>query len=136
MKKAYNGEKIGELHTYVHRVHWLETWKAAYVHKVEPIKGRAMWPISDCPIKITPPLHHNQPGRPKKKRRQSAGERSQKKGENGNGASGSQTDGASGSQTHAASGSGKLTRKFISVTCSKCKNKGHNARTCKGQVGN
>ncbi|CAI9261810.1 unnamed protein product [Lactuca saligna] len=126
--KADNGEKIGELHTYVHRVHWLETWKAAYVYKVEPIKGRAMWPISDCPIKITPPLHHNQPGRPKNKRRQSAGERSQKKGENGNG--------ASGSQTHAASGSGKLTRKFISVTCSKCKNKGHNTRTCKGQVGN
>nr|KAJ0224043.1 hypothetical protein LSAT_V11C200090620 [Lactuca sativa] len=123
--KADNGEEVGELHTYAHRVHWLETWKATYVYKVEPIKVRAMWPISDCPIKITPPLHHNQPRRPKKKRRQSVEEKSQKKGDNG----------ASGSQSHVASGSGKLTRKFIKVTCNKCKNKGHNTRTCKGQGG-
>nr|KAJ0185193.1 hypothetical protein LSAT_V11C900500550 [Lactuca sativa] len=125
--KADNGEEVGELHTYAHRVHWLETWKAAYVYKVEPIKGRAMWPISECPIKITPPLHKNQPGRPKKKRRQSAEEKSQKKGDN--------VASGSGSQSHIASRSGKLTRKFIQVTCSKCKIKGHNARTCKGQGG-
>nr|KAJ0208196.1 hypothetical protein LSAT_V11C500275290 [Lactuca sativa] len=99
--KAYNGEEVGELHTYAHRVHWLETWKVSYVYKVEPIKGQAMWPISECPIKITPPLHKNQPGRPKKK-----------KGDN--------VASGSGSQIHIASGSGKLTRKFIQVTCSKC----------------
>ncbi|XP_052621738.1 uncharacterized protein LOC128127317 [Lactuca sativa] len=125
--KVDNGEEVGELHTYAHRVHWLETWKAAYVYKVEPIKGRAMWPISEYPIKIIPPLHKNQPGRPKKKRRQSAEEKSQKKGDN--------VASGSGSQSHIASGSGKLTRKFVHVTCSKCKIKGHNARTCKGQGG-
>ncbi|CAI9295179.1 unnamed protein product [Lactuca saligna] len=91
------------------------------------VQGRAMWPISECPIKITPPLHKNQPGRPKKKRRQSAEEKSQKKGDN--------VASGSGSQSNIASGSGKLTRKFIQVTCSKCKIKGHNARTCKGQGG-
>ncbi|XP_023733098.1 uncharacterized protein LOC111880918 [Lactuca sativa] len=74
--KADNREEVGELHTYAHRVHCLETWKAAYVYKVEPIKGRAMWPISEFLIKITPPLHKNQPGRPKKKRRRSAEEKS------------------------------------------------------------
>nr|KAJ0224468.1 hypothetical protein LSAT_V11C100011550 [Lactuca sativa] len=31
----------------------LETWKPTYVYKVEPIKRRAMWPISECTIKIT-----------------------------------------------------------------------------------
>ncbi|CAI9261197.1 unnamed protein product [Lactuca saligna] len=114
--KADNGDEVGELHTYAHRVHWLETWKTAYVYKVEPIKGRAMWPISECPIKITPPIHKNQPGRPKKKMRHSAEEKSQKKGDN--------VASGSGSQSNIASRSGKLTRKFIQVTCSKCKIKG------------
>ncbi|CAI9287376.1 unnamed protein product [Lactuca saligna] len=84
-----------------------------------------MWPISECPIKITPPLHHNHPGRPNKKRKQSVEEKNQKKGNNG--------ASVSGSQSHIASGSGKLTRNFIKVTCSKCKNKGHDAKTCRGQ---
>nr|KAJ0225320.1 hypothetical protein LSAT_V11C100033830 [Lactuca sativa] len=47
-----NGEKVGELHTYAHRVQWLETWKTACVYKT---------------------------GRPKKKRNQSIKEKSQKK---------------------------------------------------------
>ncbi|KAL4579977.1 hypothetical protein LXL04_016149 [Taraxacum kok-saghyz] len=75
--KADNGENVGELYTYVHRVHWLESWKSAYSFKIDPIKGRVMWPISDCPMKITPPPHHTQPGRPKRKRRQIMEERSQ-----------------------------------------------------------
>ncbi|CAI9262195.1 unnamed protein product [Lactuca saligna] len=75
--KADNGEDVGELYTYVHKVHWLETWKEAYSYKVEPIKGRIMWPVSDCPIKISPPPHRNQPGRPKKKRQRSMDEKSQ-----------------------------------------------------------
>ncbi|KAL4581762.1 hypothetical protein LXL04_006290 [Taraxacum kok-saghyz] len=29
----------------------------------------------------------------------------------------------------------KLSRKFLTVTCGKCHNKGHNSRTCKGQGG-
>nr|KAJ0226599.1 hypothetical protein LSAT_V11C100026480 [Lactuca sativa] len=98
---ADNGEKVGELYTYVHKVYWLETWKSMYSLTVD--QGRSMWPTSDCPTTLTPPPHPKQPGRPKKKRRQTADEKS------------------------------KLTRKFVSVTCSKCKNKCHNAKTCKGK---
>lgn len=29
----------------------------------------------------------------------------------------------------------KLSRKFLTVKCSKCGNKGHNSRSCKGQGG-
>ncbi|CAI9260848.1 unnamed protein product [Lactuca saligna] len=39
-------------------------------------------------------------------------------------------------QTEEPNNEGKsLTRKFLTVTCSKCKNKGHNSRSCKGQGG-
>ncbi|KAL4563564.1 hypothetical protein LXL04_027607 [Taraxacum kok-saghyz] len=50
-----------------------------YSFKVEPIKGRSMWPKSDCPITLLPPPHHNTPGRPKKKRKITADEKSQRK---------------------------------------------------------
>jgi len=62
-----NGESVGELYTYVHKVYWLETWKTAYSYKVDPIKGRAMGPKSECPTTLTPPPHHKLTGRPKKK---------------------------------------------------------------------
>nr|KAJ0212532.1 hypothetical protein LSAT_V11C400171720 [Lactuca sativa] len=88
-----------------------ETWKSMYSFTVDPIKGRSMWPKSDCPTTLTPPPHHKHPGRPKKKR--------------------SQKENPQQGQCE----SQKLTRKFVSVTCSKCKNKGHNARTCKGKGG-
>nr|KAJ0217988.1 hypothetical protein LSAT_V11C300147840 [Lactuca sativa] len=71
-----NGEQVGELYTYVHKVYWLETWKSMCSFTVDPIKGRSMWPKSDCPTTLTPPPHHKQPGRPKKKRRQTADEKS------------------------------------------------------------
>lgn len=117
---ADNNEKVGELYTYVHKVYWLETWKSMYSFTVDPIKGRSMWPKSECPTTLTPPPHYKQPGRPKKKRRQTADEKS---------VSQSQKENTQQGQCE----SQKLTRKFVSVTCSKCKNKGHNARTCKGQ---
>nr|KAJ0200857.1 hypothetical protein LSAT_V11C600331140 [Lactuca sativa] len=129
MKKAYNGEKIGELHTYVHRVHWLETWKAAYIHKVEPIKGIAMWPISECPIKITPPLHHNQLGGPRKREGNLRGKEARRKERTVMVLGGVKLMGLVGVKLMLL-----LKRKFIGVTCSKCKNKGGNARTCKGQL--
>nr|KAJ0220802.1 hypothetical protein LSAT_V11C200091720 [Lactuca sativa] len=130
--KADHGEGVHELHTYVHKVHWLQTWKTAYGYKVEPIKGRALWPRSECPMQITPPLHRNQPGRPKRKRRQSMEEKSQSKSQSQS----QRSDvGPSEIHGHGPHGSGKLTRKFVSVACSKCGNKGHNSRTCKGQGG-
>ncbi|KAL4568508.1 hypothetical protein LXL04_024122 [Taraxacum kok-saghyz] len=110
-----SGEVVGELYTYVNKVYYLETWKEAYSHHVDPIKGRAMWPKSQCPFKLTPPPHHTQPGRPKKERKRSVHERSQ-----------SQSQG----ETQ------RLSRKHVSKRCGKCNNRGHNSRTCKGQGGN
>nr|KAJ0199886.1 hypothetical protein LSAT_V11C600309630 [Lactuca sativa] len=130
--KADHGKCVHELHTYVHKVHWLQTWKNAYGYKVEPINGRPLWPRSECPMQTRPPPHCNQLGRPKMKRRQSMEERSQSKSQ-----SQSQRSDVGPNKIHGHSphGGGKLTRKFVSVTCNKCGNKGNNSRTCKGQGG-
>nr|KAJ0210025.1 hypothetical protein LSAT_V11C400212890 [Lactuca sativa] len=76
-----------DIYKWVHKVYWLDTWQKAYSFKVEPIKGRLMWPKINCPTKLIPPPHCTQVGRPKKKRRQSEGERLSKmqKGRQGDG---------------------------------------------------
>ncbi|XP_023762311.3 uncharacterized protein LOC111910716 [Lactuca sativa] len=123
---ADNNEKVGELYTYVHKVYWLHTWKEMYSFKVEPIKGRAMWPKSDCPTTLVPPPHNKAIGRPKKKRRITAEERIEIQQRKRQANSQSQND----NETQS------LSMKFLTVTCSKCKQKGHNARTCKAKYGN
>ncbi|CAI9279652.1 unnamed protein product [Lactuca saligna] len=55
------------IYEWVHKVYWLETWQKVYSFKVEPIKGRPMWPKSNCPTKLIPPPHRTQVGRRKKK---------------------------------------------------------------------
>lgn len=130
-----NSEDVGDIYRWVNKVYWLDTWKNAYSYKVEPIKGRIMWPKSLCPTTLIPPIHHKQPGRPTKKRKKSEDEK----------LSQSQRGSQSQTGTHGVSqeegckvgpdGVQKLTRKYVSVTCAKCKNKGHNSRTCKGQGG-
>ncbi|KAI3500877.1 hypothetical protein L1887_36704 [Cichorium endivia] len=120
-----SGEKVGELYTYVNKVYWMDTWKNAYSYKIDPIKGRSMWPKSPCPFKLTPPPHHTQPGRPKTKRKRSADERNS-----------SQSKKINETQTQGGSQTQRLTKKFVSVTCGKCHNRGHNSRTCKGQQWN
>nr|KAJ0210468.1 hypothetical protein LSAT_V11C400206000 [Lactuca sativa] len=107
--KIENGEDAPDVEDRVHPCYKLSTWRAMYLNKIDPINGRLMRPKNDCPFTLTPPKHHTQVGRPKKKRRRSVDEPN--------------------SQTT------KLSRKFIAVTCSKCHNKGHNSRTCKGQGG-
>ncbi|KAJ9541378.1 hypothetical protein OSB04_027884 [Centaurea solstitialis] len=108
---AENGGNVGSPEMWVHPCYWLDTWKAVYSFTINPITGMDMWPKSSCPTTLTPPLHHKQIGRPKKKRKKSVDELSQPvvKG-------------------------GKLSRVGKTVTCLKCKKKGHNSRTCKGQV--
>jgi len=126
-----NGEMAGELYTWVHKLYLLDTWKATYAFTVEPIKGKSMWPKDDCPTTIIPPPHHIMAGRPKKKRRVSMEERmSQKK-------KTSQMEGVIASQTQSQGSTqvDKLTRKYGSATCGKCKQKGHNSRTCNSQGG-
>ena len=104
-----NNENVGIPETWVHQTYWLETWKEMYSFKIEPINGRSMWEKSLCPTTLLPPKHHVQVGRPKKKRKKSAMElQDMVKGD-------------------------RVSRSQKSVTCSKCGNIGHNARSCKGQ---
>ncbi|KAL4587707.1 hypothetical protein LXL04_000581 [Taraxacum kok-saghyz] len=65
-----NSEDVTNIYMWVNKVYWLDTWKEPYSYKVQPIKGRIMWPKSLCPTKLTPPRHHTQVGRPKKKKKQ------------------------------------------------------------------
>ncbi|KAJ9540354.1 hypothetical protein OSB04_026860 [Centaurea solstitialis] len=105
-----NGENVGLPEHWVHHSYTLACWKDAYEFKVGPVNGQDLWPQHGCPYKLTPPVHHTQVGRPKKKRRKAADESSQPlvKGH-------------------------KLSRSGKTVTCAKCKKKGHNSRSCKGQ---
>lgn len=104
-----NSSGVGVPETWVHEVYWLQTWKAMYSFKIQPINGRNMWEKTSCPTTLLPPKHHPIVGRPKKKRRKSAIEIEEMV--KGN----------------------KVSRAHKSVTCSKCHNVGHNARSCKGQ---
>nr|KAJ0220444.1 hypothetical protein LSAT_V11C200094290 [Lactuca sativa] len=109
-KVEHGAKNVPPLEEWVHPCYRLSTWNEMYKYKVQPINGRSMWPKSDCPTTLTPPKHTTQVGRPKKKRKRA--------------------------QTEEPNNQGKsLTRKFLTVTCSKCKNKGHNSRSCKGQGG-
>lgn len=104
-----NSKDVGIPETWVHEVYWLKTWKQMYSFKIEPINGRSMWEKSVCPTTLVPPKHRVKIGRAKKKRRKSAYKIDDMV--KGNSAS----------------------RILQSVTCSKCNNIGHNARSCKGQ---
>ncbi|XP_023772208.2 uncharacterized protein LOC111920861 [Lactuca sativa] len=109
-KVEHGAKNVPPLEEWVHPCYRLSTWNEMYKYKVQPINGRSIWPKSDCPTTLTPPKHTKQVGRPKKKRKRA--------------------------QTEEPNNQGKsLTRKFLTVTCSKCKNKGHNSRSCKGQGG-
>ncbi|XP_052627473.1 uncharacterized protein LOC128134097 [Lactuca sativa] len=130
MSKDFEAEL--DIYKWVHKVYWLETWQKAYSFKVEPIKGRPMWPKSNCLTKLIHPPHRTQVGRPKKKRRQSEGERLSKRQKASQGDGVNEMQGEH-SQGPTNDGVQKLSWKHISVTCSKCKNKGHNSRTCKEQ---
>ncbi|XP_023757288.1 uncharacterized protein LOC111905781 [Lactuca sativa] len=108
-KIKHGAKNVPELEHWVHPCYWLVTWAEVYKHKIEPINGRLMWPKSQCLTKLLPPKHVVQVGRPKKKRKRVYDEPS--------------------TQGH------KLSKRWTTVTCRKCNNKGHNSRTCKGQGG-
>nr|KAJ0187464.1 hypothetical protein LSAT_V11C900468320 [Lactuca sativa] len=86
-----------------------KSWKEMYSFKVSPINGRSMWEKSAIPTTLLPPKHRVPIGRPKKKRTISIVEKE---------------DFVKGNTT---------SRAHRSVTCTKCNNVGHNARTCKGK---
>nr|KAJ0228592.1 hypothetical protein LSAT_V11C100027530 [Lactuca sativa] len=124
--KTENGANVPD----VHPCYRLSTSRAMYLIKIDPVNGRSMWPKSNRPFTLTPPKHHTQVlistmlniyfecqllslcfnyniyiGRPKKRRRRGVDE--------------------------PKSQPTKLSRKFLTVTCSKCHNKGHSYTTCK-----
>ncbi|KAL4563474.1 hypothetical protein LXL04_027517 [Taraxacum kok-saghyz] len=103
------GKKVPEIEAWVHPVYWLKTWADMYSFKVDPINGRTMWSKAPCPTTLTAPKHQIQVGRPKKKRKRAHSE--------------------------VVTTGKNLSRKYITVTCSKCGNKWHNQRSCKGQGG-
>jgi hypothetical protein len=101
MKAHGQGDGIPEY--FVNPVYGTDRWKQVYNHKVYPINGMSMWPKSQVPTVISPPLYHKPVGRPKKARKRSRVEKED------------------------AANEGKTT------TCGKCNKKGHNRRSCKGQ---
>jgi hypothetical protein len=108
--KASNGQQIGVLESYVSPVYRLEKWKEVYSFRVFPINGRSFWQKSEIPTVITPPVHHKPVGRPRKVRKKSTME------------------------LEDAVKGGRLSKKGTSGVCGKCKNPGHNSRTCNGRV--
>lgn len=106
---SLNDQQVAIPERWVHPCYWLKTWKSMYDFKVNPINGRNGWPKSTCPAILTPPKHHTQVGRPKKKRRKSQEEISDRLVQGG-----------------------KVTRAGISGKCNKCGFFGHNSRTCTG----
>lgn len=102
-----NGQNVGIPEDWVNPVYRLDTWKSVYSFKVNPVNGMGMWVKTDVPTRLLPPKHHNQVGRPKKKRRKGADEQG-------------------------PSQNNKRGRNY-SNKCKRCGNYGHNKRTCKGQ---
>ncbi|KAK9076157.1 hypothetical protein SSX86_004490 [Deinandra increscens subsp. villosa] len=107
--KTDHSEDVSELLSWVNPIYTIKRWKEVYSHRVKPINGPANWEKIEMPTTLTPPTHHTQVGRPKKARKRSAGEME--------------------------NGTGRMSKKNMTITCSKCGNKGHNQRTCKGQGG-
>nr|GEU77612.1 reverse transcriptase domain-containing protein [Tanacetum cinerariifolium] len=91
-----NGIDVEVVETWVHPCYWLDTWKQVYSFKIEPINGNSMWRKCSVPTTLTPPVHHKQIGRPRKKRKRSANKDTR------------------------IFKNGKLSRCFKSVTCSQC----------------
>ncbi|XP_021984789.2 uncharacterized protein LOC110880602 [Helianthus annuus] len=125
---AMNGQEVGPPESWVNECYYLETWKRVYSHTIGPINGRELWPKSQVPTNLTPPLHHTPIGRPKKKRRKDAVEL-QDEVERASQARNKRNRAAEADNEQAVVG-GKFTRKWKSVKCQKCGEKGHNQRTC------
>ncbi|GMI78131.1 hypothetical protein HRI_001482400 [Hibiscus trionum] len=85
------------------------TQQAIYSHLMNPVRGPDQWARQTYCEPILPPTIRRPPGRPHKKRRKEADE----------------------PIIHGV----RVTKKGVTLSCSKCKKTGHNVRTCKGIVG-
>ncbi|KAL5573320.1 hypothetical protein UlMin_022917 [Ulmus minor] len=88
---------------YVNQYYKKESMLKAYVHEQVPLPDEKDWPKTGL-RPITPPSSKRQPGRPKRIRRRESNE--------------------------AAPNATKLKRYNIKKFCTKCKQEGHNSRTC------
>ncbi|XP_076916079.1 uncharacterized protein LOC143575654 [Bidens hawaiensis] len=104
-----NGKQCMIPEKLVNPIYMLETWKKVYSFKVFPINGWSMWPRSQVPTILVPPNHHKPIGRPKKVRKKSI------------------------TELEDITKGNKLSKKNSTMTCSKCKQKGHNIRSCTSQ---
>ncbi|CAH9098861.1 unnamed protein product [Cuscuta epithymum] len=93
----------GPVYDYVSPYYSIDTFMKIYSGSINPMSGSAEWPITDKTPPL-PPLYSNKPGRPKKMRKQSAGELT--------------TDGE------------RVARSRITLHSSNCKKPGHNCRKC------
>ena len=105
-----NGQMVGIPESWVHSSYWLKTWQQMYSYKISCVNGPEHWPNYQAPIKLLPPVHHPQIGRPPKKRRKSVIE-----------------------VEEMVKQGGKLSRAGKTVRCMLCKELGHNRRSCKGK---
>ncbi|XP_071708993.1 uncharacterized protein [Rutidosis leptorrhynchoides] len=101
-----NDETVGPLESWVHRVHWLDTWKNTYNYKINPVNGIDMWRKSDVPTKLLPSIKEATTGRPKKNRKKGVDEKVD------------------------LIGKTKLSKKGTINRCGNCKEPGHNKRCC------
>lgn len=104
-----NGQDVGLPENWVSTIYRLDSWKNVYNFKVNPCNGRSMWFKTSVPTKLLPPKHHNQIGRPKKKRNRGANED--------------------------VPPQPKVKASKFSIKCSKCGTYGHNKKSCKENQG-
>ncbi|KAL4362749.1 hypothetical protein GQ457_04G007640 [Hibiscus cannabinus] len=86
-----------------------ETQLKIYSHMVKPLRGPKQWSHYQTDEPILPPVIRRPVGRPQTKRRNEPDE--------------------------PVKATGRLAKLGVQMTCSKCGSKGHNKRSCRGQVG-
>jgi len=95
--------KVENPKAYVHPYYKRPTYEACYSPKITPINGQQLWPKSNQP-ELLLPIYKTPPGRPKKLRRREVDEH----------------------VSHS-----KLSKKNLIMKCSRCKQLGHNIRSCR-----
>jgi len=96
--------KVKNPEAYVHPYYKRAAYEACYCLEITPINGQQLWPKSTQP-ELLSPIYKTPPGRPKKLRIREADEH----------------------VSHS-----KLSKKNLIMKCSRCKQMGHNIRSCKG----
>lgn len=103
------GQK-GKVEDYVSDWYTTCLWQLTYKDGIQPVQGKLLWPIVNKIGVLPPPWRRGNPGRPRNHDR--------RKGIN---------------ETATSSSTTKLSRKHRVMTCSNCKQEGHNKQGCNNQ---